>query len=304
MIKSVQVDLTTKCNQKCYMCRQYTWNAKEIPFEILKKKIEKYHNENEDCTFTFSGGDPTSYNHIRELNNLIEKLGISHYQLFTNLDFPEMEFDIIKFLNKAEYLQVSMDGYDSKTYAYVRYPGLADNFEERWKNITERVKLYGSKTKLNVTVSNRNYKHISKIYDEFKNDVKNIRFYPVHTNDNALLKKDMFESIKKQMQYILEDDVKEMTNAKTFSLKPMEDYKGFCFIKKDHVVVDQTGKEYPCCRATNDNGEDWEGRYCLDNLNNIDDEKVLYDFCPNCDRYRKFNENYKEKVESKKVVYL
>ena len=110
--------------------------------------------------------------------------------------------------------------------------------------------------------------------------------------------------IAKKIDITCEDDVNEMTNAKTFSLEPMEEYKGLCFVKKDHVVIDQTGKEYPCCRATNDNGEDWEGKYCLDNLNNIDDEKVLYDFCSDCDRYRKFNENYKEKVESKKVVYL
>ena len=63
------------------------------------------------------------------------------------------------------------------------------------------------------------------------------------------------------------------------------------------------GLEYPCCRATNDNGENWNGKYNIQNLDNLDDPSVLYEFCPNCDRYRKFNDNWDE-YKNKEKVYL
>ena len=49
-------------------------------------------------------------------------------------------------------------------------------------------------------------------------------------------------------------------------------------MKSVHRVIDQKGIEYPCCRATNDNGCDWEGKFRVENLKGLEDENKLYSF--------------------------
>ena len=85
-MKSIQVQLTTDCNERCFMCRKYTWNRKEILLTNLIEKINKY----KDCTFTFSGGDPLSYSHLKELNDILSRNNIV-YQIFTNMNYELTE---------------------------------------------------------------------------------------------------------------------------------------------------------------------------------------------------------------------
>lgn len=76
-IKSVQVQLTTKCNERCFMCRKYTWESKEIDINTLIRKITKYY----DSTFTFSGGDPLNYSELHTLNQVLEQNDIVYQVL-------------------------------------------------------------------------------------------------------------------------------------------------------------------------------------------------------------------------------
>ena len=71
----------------------------------------------------------------------------------------------------------------------------------------------------------------------------------------------------------------------------------------ERIVVDESGIEFPCCRAINDNGEDWKGKYSVDNLPYMDDENYLYEFCKNCDRYVKFNANW-DAYKNEKELFL
>lgn len=312
MIRSVQFDLTTACSQHCFMCRQYAWKKKEIDLDFLKSKIEEYLNENPNCTFTFSGGDPLSYSKLKELNEYLKKKKVVHYQVFTNLDYDISAKHIEEFLNLAEYVQVSMDGSDFLHYAHVRRSDLYGapekliGYSKRYSRIISNIFSLKSKVKLNMTVSNRNYHDVLGVYCRFKDceNVVGIRFFPVHTDENALLEKEMFDMIENQLDIIKCIDKNGVTNANSFELKPRESYKGKCFIKKEHRVFDANGLEYPCCRATNDNGEEWFGMYSVEKLKGLNDEKVLYDFCSECDRYRKFNEDYENKVNKKEVAYL
>ena len=85
-MKSIQIQLTTDCNERCFMCRKYTWDRKEILITSLIEKINKY----KDCTFTFSGGDPLSYSHLKELNDILSRNNIV-YQIFTNMNYELTE---------------------------------------------------------------------------------------------------------------------------------------------------------------------------------------------------------------------
>ena len=283
-MKSIQIQLTTKCNQRCFMCRKYTWKHREIDFDILKEKIEKY----KDCTFTFSGGDPLEYSKLYKLVEVLEDYNIV-YQVFTNMNY-KLTDDMIEFLDNAECIQVSLDGSNYETYMSVRRP-----IENGIAIVFENIKRYASKIKINCTVSKRNYFDVKNIFDCFNGKVKDVRFFPVHTDDDAKLERYMIDYIVNQY--------KTEVIPKNFEPLLMEkkDYEGKCYVKKEHRLIDEQGNEYPCCRAINDNGEDWDGKNCIENLNDIDDENVLYDFCYQCDRYRKFNSNWDEYKDKERL---
>lgn len=286
-MKSVQIQLTTKCNQRCYMCRKYTWKHREINFDILKEKIEKY----KDCTFTFSGGDPLEYSRIGDLAKLLADYKVI-YQVFTNMNY-ELTDEIATFLNNAKCIQVSLDGSNYETYTSVRRPTI-----NGLNKVIGNIEKYAEKIKLNCTVSKRNYFDTKNIYELFNGKVKAIRFFPVHTDDDAKLESYMLDYIKNQFAF--EESIPECFNV---LFEKRGDYTGKCFVKKEHRIIDESGKEYPCCRAINDNGEDWDGKNCIENLSGIDDENVLYDFCYQCDRYRKFNMDW-DKYKNSEEVFL
>lgn len=281
-MKSIQIQLTSKCNQRCFMCRKYTWKSREINYNVLIDKIRKY----KDCTFTFSGGDPLEYSKLKKLTDYLIKNNIS-YQVFTNMNY-ELNDDQRYFLDNAKIIQVSLDGLTLATYVSVRRP-LKCQMQIIHNNIEE----YKNKIKINVTVSNRNYFEVRQLYELYKGK---IRFFPVHTDESAKLEPWMLQHIKLQFLGELPEELKLLE-------RPREEYKGKCYVKNEHRIIDELGREYPCCRAINDNGEDWDGQYCISNLKEIENENVLYDFCSQCDRYRKFNENW-ENYKNKEKVYL
>lgn len=291
-MKSIQIQLTTNCNERCFMCRKYTWDRKEILLTNLIEKINKY----KDCTFTFSGGDPLSYSHLKELNDILSKNNIV-YQIFTNMNY-ELAEDMKIFLDNAKYIQVSLDGSNYETYNSVRRCK-----ENGFNVVKENILKYKDKIKANCTVSNRNYFDVKNIYEFCKDMNIIIRFFPVHTDKNALLMPFMIEHIKNQ--FIMHN--KDIPIEVLIMINNFDTNKNIkfdkCIVKKEHRVIDEYGREFPCCRAINDNGEDWNGKYSIDKLDNIDDENVLYEFCSNCDRYVKFNRDWNE-YKDKKELFL
>lgn len=283
-MKSIQVQLTTKCNERCFMCRKYTWDCKEINIDTLKEKILKY----KDCTFTFSGGDPLAYSKLNELNKILEDNSVT-YQVFTNMNY-NLNDDMIKFLDNAKFVQVSLDGSNYATYKNVRRC-----VENGFDTVKSNIEKYKDKVKLNVTVSNRNYFDVRNLYEKFGN--YNLRFFAVHTDKDAMLEGHMISHIYNQFNDI------EIPSSILNMLDVKEPFNGKCFVKNEHRIIDEEGKEYPCCRAINDNGEDWCGKFEVSNLESLEDENVLYEFCKGCDRYRKFNNEW-DKFKDRKEVFL
>lgn len=288
-MQSVQIQLTTKCNERCFMCRKYTWKKKEIPCEVLFEKINKY----KEANFTFSGGDPLEYSELKALTELLIKNNI-RYQVFTNMNYnltPTME----EFLQNAEYIQVSLDGSTEEMYNYVRRP-----IENGLMYVIHNIERFKSKVKANCTVSNRNYLDVPNIYNLAKQLGVPIRFFPVHTHDDAMITSEMYKRL--EYKVLGEEPPEEIQKLCKLMLEGRPEFSS-CWVKREHRVIDESGKEYPCCRAINDNGEDWGGKYSIDNLEGIENENILYPFCKGCDRYIKFNTN-KEKYKGKVGQYL
>lgn len=284
-MKSIQIQLTNKCNERCFMCKKYTWENKEIDTKILKEKIQKY----KECTFSFSGGDPLAYSKIKELNEELKKHKIV-YQIFTNMNY-KLNDEMQEFLNNAKFIQVSLDGSNSIVYESVRR-----SLENGFECVLENILKFKNKIKVNCTVSSRNYFDIKNIYDLCNDLNLVVRFFPVHTSKVAMLDDAMLKDIKNQFK----NNVPDIIYNNLFINNNKFDK---CYVKKEHRVIDVQGIEYPCCRAINDNGYSWGDKNSIDNLNNINDENVLYNFCNACDRYVKFNKNW-NKIADKKELFL
>ena len=267
MIRSIQMQLTRKCNQSCFMCRKYTWPQKEMDVKIVEEYLQKY----PEATFTFSGGDPLSYSKLEELTRLL-KLHKTKYQVFTNLNY-DLTNEQIKFLDNADIIQVSFDGSTSVVYNSVRRPR-ENGFDVVVDNIARWFKSKKfDKLKLNATISNRNYFDVYNIWKFCKENGYNIRFFPVHTDEDAKLQPYMIKYIESEFINKLQD----IPDNVMLLLNPRKDYKGKCFVKAHHLIVDEDGKCYH--------------------------ENILYDFCIECDRYRKFNENWNF-YKNKEGLYL
>lgn len=310
-MKSIQIQLTTKCEQRCFMCRKYTWESREMSVDVLREKIYKY----KACTFTFSGGDPLSYTHLKELNQILYETG-SSYQVFTNLGY-ELTEDMWEFLECAQVVQVSMDGCTSETYNAVRNPiDTRATYTRAWANLYFLQLMNTCRVKVNCTITNRNYKEVAELYRIFVNDGIIFRAFFAHTNENAMVNKEQFASLMADLaKYLFSKEgmmqgvqILNYTNLASIYKTRWEDlqgkeYKGPCYVKCEHRVIDEWGTEYPCCRAINDNGCDWGEKNSVENLSGIDNPQITYDFCKGCDRYVKFNQDW-GKYKDKENLYL
>lgn len=305
-MKSIQIQLTTKCNQRCFMCRKYKWKHKSIDIYKLLDFMKNVLSKNKRCTFTFSGGDPLEYECLEELTDFLIENNVI-YQVFTNLNYVLDDVNL-RFLCNAARVQVSFDGGCEDVYKFVRRPA---NKDFDYIDLQKKIVYLGgfTKVKLNCTVSNRNYFDLTRVIDFAHENELEVRFFPVHTDENAMLEQRHFDVIKTAFTFAKQRYGEEwgrlFTNINTFEYEPRKDYCGKCFVKNEHRIIDEDFMMYTCCRAINDNGEDVMGKYSLQNdegiADTLADENVLYDYCKQCDRYRKFNENWEEYKDNKEL---
>lgn len=313
-IKSVQMQLTTECNQRCVFCRKYTWEPKTMPLDILEEKIKKYKH----ATFQFSGGEPTMYSFLWKLNILLKRYSIP-YKVYTNLSMyiPEDTIGIeqVRFLLNAEEISISLDALDKKVYDSVRRPvlsGMVYAFDNVFRNIHWLVE-EGKKEalKLCMVINKMTIGQVPKMV-EFCNlhEIRG-RFYPLHTNMETAISEDDLRWLEKELYntgWLGIQDSDEWTNVKDlfepgyFSIR--RDFID-CKVRNRHRVIDEEGREYVCCYAINDNGEDIDGfnalnKYILDQITAGEKlrEDTEEDCCHNCSRYRRANEDqeYLEEV--------
>ena len=139
-IRSVQFQLTTTCNERCVFCRKYTWPKKQIPIEVVAEKLKQYPN----AALQFSGGEPTMYDHLVELMELIKG---RPYKVYTNGVIDDSGCGIEakrKFLDGAKEIAISFDAMSRGTYNEVRRP--LDDFA--FYTVCRTIAQYSHKAKL------------------------------------------------------------------------------------------------------------------------------------------------------------
>lgn len=281
-VKSVQFQLTTECNERCIFCRKYTWPKKQADIKMIEEKIRKYHN----ASLQFSGGEPTMYEHIAELNELlVDKV----YKVYTNGAIDEHNEEVDKFLRNADEVVVSFDALSKANYNKIRRP--LDEFA--FYSVCRTISKFSNKCKLSMVVTSENIDFVPLIVKFADEQEVKSRFYPVHTNTEGLVVTDEQLKICKERVESLKLDYPESTNVfDIFNEGYFDTKREFipCFARNYSRLIDEDGREYFCCYAINDNGFDIDGKNEIDTKISEHDVSIEYDYCDHCTRYRAFNE--------------
>jgi radical SAM protein with 4Fe4S-binding SPASM domain len=111
--------LTNKCNQKCHHCYMYAGNAETD--ELSTKEIQQILYEFSVAggnAVTFTGGEAALRQDFIDIVRTAKKLGLSVCILSNGVLWPpELINDVKDFIDEV---QISIDGFDSKTYKEIR----------------------------------------------------------------------------------------------------------------------------------------------------------------------------------------
>ena len=282
-IRSVQFQLTTTCNERCIFCRKYTWPKKQIPIEVVAEKLKQYPN----AALQFSGGEPTMYDHLVELMELIEG---RPYKVYTNGVIDDSGCGIEakrKFLDGAKEIAISFDAMSRGTYNEVRRP--LDEYA--FYAVCRTVAQYSHKAKLSMVVTKLNVNMIPFIISYAEKYGAKTRFYPLHTNtDGLMVEEHQLEILKERLANMEYDH--SLTNVdQIFTPDYFVEKREFipCYARNVSRLIDEDGREYPCCYAINDNGKDIDGKFAIEHPECMLDQFEAYEYCDHCTRYRRFN---------------
>lgn len=299
-MKTIQIQLTNKCTQRCVFCRKYDWKQKELDVNKIKEIFLKYNVAN----FIFSGGDPLLYSNLKSINKLIKEYDIK-YKLITTLSF-NLNAEMLTCIKNANEVQVSLDGSSARSYDSIRNPNNKSAFNLLLGNLKKHSESVNFK--ILTTICKSNIEDIINIYNLTTNllNVKS-RFYFVHTHEEAFPEDKQVDKLINNIQSIKVKNV----NTNLFKLeKPsIKECKFiYCNVKNNHRVIDEYGREFTCCYAINDNGVDIGETFEIKNLPDnkqkaLLDIKYEYSYCGKCTRYKNANRNW-ENIKNDSEVYL
>lgn len=225
--------LTNKCNLRCHHCYMLSGEANEN--ELNTSEIKKLLHEFVDFggkAVMFTGGEATLRDDLveilREAKSLELSTGIlSNGILWTN----NLIENIFPFLDEV---QISIDGYDDKTYMSVRgIDGfdIAKNTVEKLlkKNVRTTVAI----TPLQDTLINKEYNYIKFIEDMLKKWTDSPFFVKINTE--LMSGRDITPTEEENMIY------KKSVRKIKDNFPHFADYKGFALDHRYHCVIENCG---------------------------------------------------------------
>lgn len=177
--RNIYIYLTNFCNLRCKHCYMYAGEklVSELSLSDWKKIILDF-KKNGGNGITFTGGEVTIYKEFAELIKYTHNLGISVTVLTNGLLWtPELIQKLSLFIDEV---QISIDGYDSKSYASVRQ---VDGFQRALDTI-----IAFSKTQSKVCMA------VTPLYDNIEEFVKRFESFGkrfLKENPNVTIKINM-----------------------------------------------------------------------------------------------------------------
>lgn len=169
------IRVTSVCNMKCPHCFA---KAENMVMSLEQfKYISTILLENEIYKLTLTGGEPFTNPELMHMIKFSKSRGFK-ISLHTNGSLLNKEKILLLagILEKEDWIQVSFDGFDVDSYKLARN---SDCFQQICQNIKTMV-AEDINVKLNVVVTNKNYKMLDKIYAKAQElGVDKISFMPL-----------------------------------------------------------------------------------------------------------------------------
>ncbi|EJT6665645.1 radical SAM protein [Clostridium perfringens] len=173
----IGIKITDKCNFSCKHCFSNNSKFNEISSNLVDNIINNFLKENHPYKIYLTGGEPflnkNIFNIIQKLKPYCKIFSIhSNASLITN----DLAKKLSNILDKNDYVQVSLDGYNKETFKSTRNCDKFDDVIRGIKNLINN----NIKVRINTVVTNKNLNFLERIYDlAIKLDVETISFSPL-----------------------------------------------------------------------------------------------------------------------------
>ncbi|MFH1473794.1 MAG: radical SAM protein [Candidatus Aenigmatarchaeota archaeon] len=166
-VRSITLEVTTKCNNRCLMCD--IWKSKDKN-DMKLEDIEKFFKNSklrDVRSFAFMGGETYLYTHLVEATRLLKKY-VPHTRLFTSSNCYATDIVVKKAVVMNEimplYFCASLDGLE-KTHNHIR--GVKDSYKHVMKTI-KLLKENGIDPFVSFTLVPENYKQLEEVYKKVR----------------------------------------------------------------------------------------------------------------------------------------
>jgi radical SAM protein with 4Fe4S-binding SPASM domain len=295
-LRSVQLNVTNTCGQRCIMCRKYEWPRHLLPLELVRDVVSGLPTH---CTVILSGGEPLMHPSIDGILRVLDNQRVRWALLTNGMVFGEG-------LSGAAYLNISFDALSPEVYRDVRG---VDAGKSVRRNVERYRRAYPhAHIMLDCTVCGLNTDQVPQLM-EFAHDLGvEINFQLVHTHSYLVPSRQRIVQLAQRGAEVF-GRLEVETNFFIFLEQCMHGHlaSSSCCAVDRHCVVDADGSVFPCCRALNDNGlyGARDRRWIMGNVHERALEHIwqsgrashLRDrlsrregsFCRICDRYAMYN---------------
>lgn len=281
--KSIQLEITNKCNVRCVMCDRWKWKSQADRPELSTEELFDLFDQFKECGvqhILITGGEPFTRPDFKVIINQIVKVGMS-LTIITNGTLLRKS-DANALLQGKTSVTFSVDGSSEESYSRIR--GVKGIFNKIIDNIKDLISLKDNNPNPNVTmhyvVQRKNAGNIYEFHELASQlNVDNISYGLVHgphvVERRLGLNEKTLEHVKKQfkrieqdkenkglLEPIIRDELEDVINGK-INLDEIKDgllaYPLFkknpmpCFSLSYWALVDAFGDVYPCCYAYYDN---------------------------------------------------
>lgn len=147
----MEVNLTNRCNLKCYWCISENMRAnEELKFEYIKKFIEDFKKIGGKAIIFSGGGEPTLHPKFKEIVDYSHNLGIN-LGLMTNGLYPKQYNQIIS--EKFHWVRFSLDTLNKKNFKKLKGVDCIDTIRYNIKELKKMNKF--AKIWVNCNVSEK-----------------------------------------------------------------------------------------------------------------------------------------------------
>lgn len=237
---TADIFLTNYCNNNCGYCTYKRWDIDSGAHSMSYSKFRMYADRLKSLGvkgfILTGGGEPTV---CKDFDKIAEWLTDNklHWGINTN-------FNNIKYI-KPDYLKVSLDGYDRKTYMENRgvdkYEDVIDNIIEysKWKKVNS------PNTTLGIQMLAKDKESVLKFYNAHKSlDVDYMSIRPVESTDGKYYIDKSYKDIVDTIDKLNKIDSRVVLNFKwgLIGVKTKS-----CVANWSQIAVNEFGKVMYCC---------------------------------------------------------